>query len=598
MQRQHRLGKPARYLGSLVLLVAISACGAPPATSDPPAQPASPPAATSTSVATAAPATATAAPATATAAPAAAPAATAAPVTSSDGPRYGGTIVVPRWPDEPTCNPAVTTQVLMVKNAFDGLVRMNGDLEPQPELATSWTISPDGTTVSFTLREGVTWHDGRPFTADDVRFTFDQVLKVHHPRGRVAFAVIEAIETPDDRTVIFRLSRPSPAFMYQVATESPIIPAHIYADEDVVEGPHATCEQLPVGTGAFQVTEYVRGERLVLERNPDWWGSEENYWGAGQPYLDRILVPFIPDAVSRVNGLLSGEFDYIGYSMLPLNEARGFETQEGTAVLYECMGPHDQTMLGFNLRDPDAPWADKRVRQAIAWALDRTVINERVHYGTGTPSNMFIPPTHPMYNPAIKEVYMSADSAKAEALLDEAGYPRGPDGTRFELRINYDTRPAKVDLAGILVPVLGDLGIRVVQDAGEYNYWIDKTYQQHDYDVSLLGLGVYELSVGAARVHRSDNIGAANFNNSSAYVNEEVDQLWATYAATFDEEARRDAIYRIQEILIDEVPYIYLNNAIEPAAVNTAEFDGWQSDCLTGYDMFRTVWWKDGRETP
>jgi peptide/nickel transport system substrate-binding protein len=520
---------------------------------------------------------------------------TEVPVTG-EGPLYGGTLVVPRWPEVPTCNPGVSSQIDYVRNVFDMLTRFNANYDIIPQLAESWEVGEDNLQVIFKLREDVRWHDGVPFTSADVKFTFENILMVYHPRGKVAFAVIDAIETPDDYTVVFKLNQPTVSrFFYQLSTESNIMPKHIYENEDVLEGPHATCDELPIGTGPFIATEYVRGSFLTMVRNNDYWGKND-YWGG--PYVDTIIEVFIPDAVARVNGLIKGDFHYVGDQMLPISEAHVFEAMDGREVLYDCMGPHDQTNFSINLRDENAPWADVRVRQAISWALDRTQINERVFYNTGVPSNMFIPPSHPLYNPAIADVYMQQDIARAEALLDEAGYPRNADGIRFEVRVVYDTRVKKVDLAAVMEQQLAEVGIKVIHEAGEYNYWTDKTYMTHDFDISLTPLGVFELSVGAARLHRSDNIGEALFNNSSAYVNPEIDELWDTYATSFDPEVRRNSLYRIQEILIEDVPYVYLNNTIEPAAVDTEEFAGWPSDCIIAFDMFRTVWWKGGSPTP
>jgi peptide/nickel transport system substrate-binding protein len=210
-----------------------------------------------------------------------------------DTPLYGGTLVVPRWPDLVTCNVATTTDITtpgVLGNVFEALTRQNSKLEPQPELAETWEVSEDGMTITYYLRQDVKWHDGMPFTSADVKFTFENILSTLHPRGKGVFSYIESIETPDDYTVIFTLTEPRSGFMYQVnAPESPIMPKHIYENEDLVDGPHATCQELPVGTGPFIVTNYTIGESLTMERNDEWWGREGNYWGKGQPFLDKII---------------------------------------------------------------------------------------------------------------------------------------------------------------------------------------------------------------------------------------------------------------------------------------------------------------------
>jgi len=285
--------------------------------------------------------------------------------------------------------------------------------------------------------------------------------------------------------------------------------------------------------------------------------------------------------------------------MFPIQDAPTVEEMEGRDLLFKCQGPPGQIMFGFNLKDETKPWANKLVRQAIAWALDIDLFNERAFYGTGIPSNMFIPPYHAEYNPAIAGMYSPRDVAKAEALLDEAGFPRGDNGVRFDMRLNYWNEDLNLDLAAMFQQLLQEVGINVILDMGDFNYWVDKAYVQHDYDSVLLGLGVYNPGVGASRLFLSTNIGDAPFNNSSAYVNLEVDDLWAIYNTSLDPEVRKEAIFKVQEIIMEDLPYIYINNTVEPAGINTEEFAGFEEDCLgSGLDMYRTVWWKNGQSKP
>ena len=511
---------------------------------------------------------------------------------SAGGPLYGGTLVYADFTDFPTCNPATTSLPTALNNIFDGLARFNSARELQPELAESWEIADDGLTITFNLREGVVWHDGEPFTSADVKFTWESSLMVHHPRGRVANANIESIETPNDLTVIFHMTSPSPGFIYQIgAAESAIIPMHIYDNEDVLEGPHATCQELPVGTGPFKAKEYVQGERFIMEANLDWWGTAGTYWGEGAPYLDEIIVTFIADDNARVNGFESGDFHFLYQEALPQQEVGRFQAMEGRNISFECTGQPVGQLFFFNLLDDSKPWADLRVRQAIAWAIDREQLNERAYFGIGVPSSTTFAPTDPNYNPDI-ETYSPPDIDLANQLLDDAGWPRGADGFRFQMRsMGYDTL---ADWAEVMKQQLAEVGIDVIVEGGDFDFVVDKGYVQHDFDTLWGGLGVNDPGVGVSRLFRSNNIGDAPFNNASAYSDPEMDQLWATYSSTLDEDLRRDTIFRIQELINEDLPVIYVNTPTNWASQNTEDFSGWPSDCTDEASMLRTVWWKGG----
>jgi peptide/nickel transport system substrate-binding protein len=520
-----------------------------------------------------------------------------------DTPLYGGTLVVPRWPDFPTCNPAISTDLTVssvLGNVFDGLMRLNNNLEYEPELATSWDISEDGLTYTFNLRHNVRWHDGEPFTSADVKFSFEEALSTLHPRGKIPFSQIESIDTPDDYTVIFHLKEPTSGFMYQAnAPETLIIPKHIYENEDIVEGPHATCQELPIGTGPFKATEYIQGSSFTVVRNDDWWGTEGNYWGVGQPYLDKIVYVFVPDSEARVNGLESGEFDYLSMLMFPRNEYARFGAMDGFTVSLEGMHMIGvMSFYGFNLLND--PVNKLCVRQAIAYAMDLDAINDKVYYGTGFPTMSMFQPTHPEYDINLEPYpYQPRSVEKAKTLLDECGYPVQSNGWRFEIKQTYDmSRAERVDMADIFKQLVEEIGIKVNMDGVDYNIWTDQVYMKHDYDVTPATLGLGWPSVGAARFFLSSNIGEALFNNSAAYSNPEMDELWNTYSTTTDPATRLQAIYRIQEIALEDLPYLFVNASVYPSAWNSAEFAGFHIDTASGPTLMRTVWWKDGTPTP
>lgn len=515
-------------------------------------------------------------------------------------PLYGGTFVVPKWPDLATCNPAISTDVSVtgvMGNIFDSLVRQDAKFELQGELATSWQSSPDGLTLTFKLRDDVKWHDGVKFTSADVKFTFEKALSKLHPRGRTAFGALDRVDTPDDTTAVFHMKEPSAAFMFQIsAPESLIIAKHVYENEDIQKGDSATCKKLPIGTGPFKAIEYTPGVQMVVERNKEWWGTKGNFWGKGQPFLDKIIFPFVPDSATRILGFEKGDFHYLATLLFPREEVARFQKTPGRDVLFRCTQQlGTATFYGLNLRREI--FKDVRVRQAIAYAIDLDLINQRVYYNTGDITETFVTRDNPWYNPKLPK-YSPRDLKKAGELLDQAGFPKKADGTRLEIKVIFDDRPERRDLGLLFQQMMVDAGIKVTLDQGDLNYWSDKTYMKGDYDVTVATLGIGEPGVGAARLFLSNNIGAALYNNSSAYNNAEMDQLWKTFQTNFDVEKRKAAIYRIQELTNIDLPYIFTTSTSYPAGVNTAEFDGYHPDCVKGEVMLRTVWWKKGRPNP
>ena len=214
-------------------------------------------------------------------------------------PIHGGTLtwVVVREP--PVLIPLTTSaggSTEIGPNVVEGLLAFDQDLRPRPLLATAWQVSQDGLRYTFELRRGVTWHDGKPFTSADVASSIS-ALKQVHPRGRATFANVAEVLTPDEHTAIIVLSKPAPYLLSALSSsESPIVPKHLYEGTDVVANPHNSA---PVGTGPFVFKEFVKGSHVILDRNP-------NYWDKPKPYLDRLVVRFVPDAAARAAALEFG----------------------------------------------------------------------------------------------------------------------------------------------------------------------------------------------------------------------------------------------------------------------------------------------------
>ncbi len=203
-------------------------------------------------------------------------------------------------------NPAITTSGgthTASELLYNGLVELGPELEPIPELAESWTVGEDGAVYTFKLREGVTWHDGEPFTSADVKFSFEEVLLQFHSRTRASVGpVLDSIETPDDLTVVFNFTEPYAPLLGQLdVTEAPIVAQHIYEGSDPQENP-ANID--PVGTGPFRFVSYTPDSEVRLERNPD-------YWKPDLPLLDEVVMRVNPEKGSQVIALEAGDVQWL-----------------------------------------------------------------------------------------------------------------------------------------------------------------------------------------------------------------------------------------------------------------------------------------------
>ncbi|MEQ9639690.1 MAG: ABC transporter substrate-binding protein [Alphaproteobacteria bacterium] len=230
-------------------------------------------------------------------------------------PKQGGVLNIALFPEPPMIVSAFNSSTfvgLVSTKIFDGLVTYDFDMTPRPHLAKSWNISDDGLSYEFKLREDVTWHDGKPFTSADVKFSLEKVWSQMHPRGRTTYQHVAAVDTPDAHTVVVRLNKPTPILMKALSSyESQVIPKHIFDDgQEIARHPGLN---KPIGTGPFVFKEWKKGEYIILERNP-------NYWDKPKPYLDRMVWRIIPDAAARAAALETGEVHYAPFSRVPVSD--------------------------------------------------------------------------------------------------------------------------------------------------------------------------------------------------------------------------------------------------------------------------------------
>lgn len=463
----------------------------------------------------------------------------------------GGTLVVAIGEDPGQFNPGITTSFgthAVADSIFNGLVELDENANPVPDLAASWEISDDATTYTFHLVEGVTWHDGEPFTSEDVKFTFENILLNFHSRTKAGLEnALESIETPDDQTVIFQFNEPyAPLLQRLNVTEAPILPQHIY--EGVEDVTQAEANLMPIGTGPFMFESHTPGTDVRLVRNP-------NYFKEGLPLLDAVVFTVIPDSSTQIAALEAGEVDYVW--RVPGPDISRIEASPDTEILSVSSGPGGGFCIPtvtFNL-DREV-LQDVRVRQAFAHAVDREQILEQVIFGQGrvatAPISSKIAWAHLDGGPEY-----AYDPQQAMALLDEAGFTPDDDGTR--LTIDFVHFPSFSKYGEVMREQLAEVGINLELRPLERDAAIEAIFNERDFDTNIISYcNNTDPEIGVRRMYVSDNIGPIPFSNGANYVNPTIDELFVQASSTADRDVRAEAYAEIQRILLEDLPYWWI----------------------------------------
>jgi peptide/nickel transport system substrate-binding protein len=460
-------------------------------------------------------------------------------------PKQGGTLI---WAIQNTprhLNPAVQSGIATGEpgtQLFAAPIRYDEDWTPQPYLAESWTTSDDGMTVTLNLVKGATFHDGEPITSSDVAFSIKTVQE-NHP-FKTMFAPVESVDTPDAHTAVINLSKPHPALLLAMSSQLlPIIPEHVYGDGQDPKKHPANSEGV-VGSGPFKLVEFKRDQHVILERN-------ENFFIDGRPHLDKIVMRIIKDGSARAIALENGEVHISAFEQNPrdVNRLKKADGLTATNEGYAAIGP--LAWLAFNTKTGKT--ADKRVRQAIAYAVDRNFINKVIMLGTSTPASTGIHPGSPFYEPDVENYDVNID--KANEILDAAGYPRGDDDMRFTLTLDYGWAGIKAQ-AEYIKPQLKKIGIDVqIRSSPDFPTWA-KRVGGHDFDMTwdvVFNWG--DPVIGVHRTYQSSNIKkGVIWSNTQQYSNARVDEL-LDQAATEMDPAKRKALYsEFQKIVAEDVP--------------------------------------------
>jgi len=430
---------------------------------------------------------------------------------------------------------------------FNGLVKYDRDLNIVGDLAESWEISRDGLVITFRLRKGVRWHDGRPFTADDVLFTYRLTVDPKTPTAYAGdFLKVKKAEVLDPHTFRVTYDRPfAPALMSWGAS---VMPKHLLEGQDVTKSPLA---RNPVGTGPYRLKEWKTGQKIVLEYNPDYF--------EGRPYLDGRVMRIIPDMATMFLELRARGIDTMG--LTPLQYTRQTETRYFRIHFrkYRYLA-FAYTYLGFNLENP--MFADRRVRQALAHAVDKGELIDGILLGLGKEATGPFKPGTWQHNPNVKRY--PYDPKRALELLAEAGWrdtngdgilDRNGQRFEFELLVNQGNE-VRAKTAEIVQRRLAELGISVKIRIIEWAAFIKEFINKRRFDAVILGWTI-PMDPDLHDVWHSSKTGPSELNFVS-YRNVEVDDLLERGRGTFDRAERKRCYDRIQEVLAEDQPYIFL----------------------------------------
>ena len=415
---------------------------------------------------------------------------------------------------------------------YSALVRNDDQFQPIPDLAESWE-QPDPQTIIFHLRSAK-FHDGTDATSEDVKFTFDSIIDPDFGApNRPLFAAIESVEAPDPATVIMHLANPAPALMAFLPWVG-IVPKH-YAEAS----PDLVASQ-PIGTGPYRFGSTIQQSETVLE-------AFEEYWG-GMPAFRQIRIRVIPEDTTRTVEVQTGNVDMA--TTMPLPDV---EMLRSDANLYVVeVAPNGYSYFGFDMRNEVL--ADLRVRQALAHAVDRDLINEAVYAGLGRNATGPVVPSSWGYEPDV--MTYDYDPELSRQLLAEAGH-----GDGLQLSMMSSNLPEHTQIATILVEQFADVGVQLDVTSNEFTVFTEQVLAGEYGDI-ILAFGWGQQMDPLQHMYRqfySPNQ-PPNGYNFVFYTNEELDALLVEANTNTDVEARRAALSEAQKILAQELPYVYLFN--------------------------------------
>ena len=520
--------------------------------------------------------------------------------TQSATPKKGGHVVEGNITDIRTLNSMLSSDTAsnqVIGLMFDGLLnqKKNGDLigaiaqdVPKP--------SSDGLTYTFKLRDNLKWSDGQAITADDVKFTYQlaydpQYKDFASPRRGDLSKYIASIDTPDPKTVVVKTTQVYAPFLASHGLYG-ILPKHVLGNLDGKALNSAEFNSGPtVVNGPFKFKSWDKGQQVTLERN-------DSYWG-GAPYLDQWIVKVLPDSVALTNQLKTGELD-IG----PVDPGQ-FDNLKTTESVTTTEFPVPTfTFYAYNL-NPDTKagklFGDKAVRQALLFALNRKQIVDAVFFGHGKVANSVEPPTSWAYKDKPKILY-TFDKAKAESLLDGAGWAKGADGIRAKggLKLKFDMitnagNKQRESMLQVMQQSWKDIGVEATPSLIQFPQLVSQIVNIRTFDVFLVGFN-WSNDPDEAPLYHSRNTVAGGFNGAD-FKNDQVDSILDQALGTLDKAKRKQLYEQFQDIMSEEVP--------SPVVLFNTGIYGWnkrvQGTDFGSFNQFgsrpwaHSVWVTDGK---
>lgn len=483
------------------------------------------------------------------------------------GPQKGGTITYGETGEFIVFNPILNTDTpsgRVIDLVYSGLVKQNEKLEMVPDLAEKWTYSDDGLVWTFTLKKGVKWHDGQPFTSADVKYTFDAIKDKDYTGVRATnFKPIVKVEAPDDYTVVLTLSQPYAPLL--VVLETGILPKHLFASTPIAQMKTNPASMTPVGTGPYKFKEYIKGQYALLEANADYFD--------GAPNIQQVIFKIYKDEQVMLSALEKGDIDYM--ASIPFDQID--RISKSYADKYSFTRLTDQRFNYIGLKQTNPILKDKLVRQALMYGLNRDQIVNDVRKGYAKVMNASILPTSWAYAGDQLNQY-KYDPEKAKSLLEQAGWKVGADGIRVKdgKRLSFEivtstgntTREAELSIAQ---QNWKDIGIEIKPNYIEWSVLLTNYLDVGKFEAYSLGFSVdpdpdcYLYFHSASAIDASGKL--VGFNDVE-YKNPQMDKLLEEGRTTLDQTKRKEIYAEVQKLQNEELPYVFLYAPESMAALN------------------------------
>src|SRR5688572_14168753 len=419
-----------------------------------------------------------------------------------------------------TATPASATAAVVLYNVQECLVKVDRTGKIVPWLAERWHTA-DNRNYTFFLKKGVRFHNGRELKAADVKFVVERAMnpETKHPHPEY-YAAIGDIIVKDDYTITFSLKRDSANFLLNLARQGSVM----YPREAI-----DTLKSAPIGTGPYTVAEWVRGDRIVLAKNPD-------YHVKGLPRLDKVTFRFIPDPNAALAALKAGDIDASLFGLGPEHVTDLQKDGRFTVITGETT---NDVILAMN--NAKKPFSDVRVRRAVTHAINKPEVVKLAMFGMGRVLGSNVDPLNPYFVDLAQA--MPHDPARAKKLLAEAGYPNG-----FEAVLRVSPQyPYTVRTGEVLVDQLKKVGVNVRIEQIEWGQWLSRVWREADYDLTIIG--------------HAESWDISNYANPKYYYrydSAKFQELFKKSETTLDDKTRREQYAQLQKMLVEEAPAVWL----------------------------------------